>query len=136
MAYPRVFTSYDFDNDRAQKTLFIGQSIHSQTPFDIQDWSSKAALPQREWEQLVRAKINKCNMVVVLVGPKTYTATGVIKEIDFARSQNVPYFGVYVAGANQYTPLPTGLPRNRVIPWRWDSISNAIDQLMNEGKNL
>ena len=52
-----------------------------------------------------------------------------------AKEQNIPYFGVYVDGSNSKSNLPKGLERNRTIQWNWDNISNAIDQLMKEGKN-
>ena len=71
MANPRAFISFDFDNNSTERTLFIGQSKNSNTPFNIEDWSSKTTLPQKEWEKLIEAKINKCNMLIVLVGKKT-----------------------------------------------------------------
>lgn len=135
MADPRAFISFDYDNNSGEKLYFAGQAKNSRTPFNIEDWSSKTHLPQKEWENLINAKINKCNFLIVLVGKKTYTATGVIKEITFAKSQNVPVFGVYVDEANANTPLPTGLQRNRTIEWNWKKIANAINQVMKEGKN-
>lgn len=135
MANPRAFISFDFDNNKDEKVLFAGQAKNSRTPFNIEDWSSKTELPQREWERLIEDKINKCNILIVLVGKRTYTATGVIKEISFAKANNVPVFGVYVGGANATTDLPAGLPRNRTIAWDWERIADAIDQCMGEGKN-
>lgn len=135
MANPRAFISFDFDNNSTEKTLFSGQAKNSRTPFNIEDWSSKTALPQKEWEVLIEGKINKCNFLIVLVGKKTSSATGVVKEIAFAKSQDVPVFGVYVGGANTSTDLPSGLQRNRTIDWDWTRIANAIDQVMKEGKN-
>lgn len=135
MADPRAFISFDFDNNSLEKTLFSGQAKNSRTPFNIEDWSSKTSLPQKVWEALIEEKINKCNLLIVLVGKKTSTATGVVKEIAFAKSQDVPVFGVYVGGANTSTDLPTGLQRNRTIDWDWGKIANAIDQVMKEGKN-
>ncbi|HWY10239.1 MAG TPA: TIR domain-containing protein [Bacteroidia bacterium] len=135
MADPRAFISFDFDNNSNEKILFAGQAKHSKTPFNIEDWSSKSHLPQKEWEELIKAKINKCNMLIILVGKKMSTATGVVKEIAFAKSYNVPVFGVYVGDANTYSNLPEGLSRNRTINWKWDAIADAIDQVMKEGKN-
>ncbi len=135
MANPRAFISFDFDNNSTERVLFIGQAKNSSTPFNIEDWSSKTSLPQREWEKLIKDKINKCNLLIVLVGKKTHTATGVIKEIAFAKSQDVPVFGVYVGGANTTTTLPTGLQRNRTIDWDWKKIASAIDKVIGEGKN-
>lgn len=136
MADPRAFISFDFDHDETSKYLFVGQAKKdSPTPFTVSDWSSKSVLPQTQWEALIKDKINRCNLMIVLVGRSMATATGVRKEIQFAKDGNVPYFGVYVDGANSSSTLPTGLARNRVISWTWPGIAKAIDQMMAEGKN-
>jgi len=135
MANPRAFISFDYDHDSTEKNLFVGQSKNSSTPFSIEDWSSKAHLPQQTWEALIKAKINNCNMLIVLVGKTMASATGVAKEIAMAKEQNVPVFGVYVDGANSTSNLPKGLARNRTISWNWNSIASAVDQMMGEGKN-
>ncbi len=135
MSNPRAFISFDFDHDETERVLFIGQSKLSKSPFNIEDWSSKSSLPQSEWEKLIEEKINKCNMVIVLVGKTMSSATGVAKEISFAKANDVPVFGVYVDGANTVSNLPSGLQRNRVISWGWTAIASAIDQMMKEGKN-
>lgn len=135
MANPNTFISFDFDHDENQKVLFAGQAKNSKTPFSIKDWSAKSSMPQSKWEQIVKDKINKCNALIVLSGKTMASATGVAKEIAMAKDQDVPVFGVYVDGANTTSNLPKGLARNRTIAWNWDKIANAIDQVMNEGKN-
>lgn len=135
MADPRAFISFDFDHNQDEKTLFIGQSRNSKTPFTIQDWSAKESMPQDEWEEMVEEKMGRTNMVIVLVGKYMKTATGVAKEIKMAGENNVPVFGVYVGGADSISNLPDGLPRYRTIAWTWPGIAAMIDQMMNEGKN-
>lgn len=135
MSDPRAFISFDVDHNLDEKVLFAGQAKNSKTPFSIQDWSAKSSMPQSQWEAIVKEKINKCNMVIVLVGKYMASATGVVKEIKMAKDQDVPVFGVYVGGANTSSNLPTGLPRNRTIKWDWDAIASAIDKVMGEGKN-
>lgn len=134
---PRAFISFDYDNDQTSRMLFTGQgATSSPASFTIADWSSKEPLPQQQWEALIASKITKCNMVIVLVGRSMGSASGVAKEIEFANSANVPIFGVYVDGATVSSTLPIGLPRNRVIAWRWSDIAAAINQMMGEGKNV
>lgn len=136
MADPRAFLSFDFDHDSNTKVLFAGQATSkSPTPFIVQDWSSKVALTQAEWEALVAAKISQCHLMIVLVGRTMGSASGVVKEIAMAKDKNVPTFGVYVDGAGTASTLPTGLPRNRTIAWTWPAVGAAIDQMMTEGKN-
>ena len=135
MTDPRAFVSFDFDHDETPKVLFVGQAKNSKTPFSIQDWSAKSSMPQSQWEQIVKEKVNKCNMLIALVGKTMASASGVGKEISMAKDQSVPVFGVYVDGANTSSTLPTGLARNRTISWDWAEIAAAVDQMMGEGKN-
>jgi hypothetical protein len=135
MANPRAFISFDFDHNKDIKELFAGQSKNSRTPFNIEDWSSKEHLPQREWERLIKEKISKCNLLIVLVGKKTYLAAGVEKEITFAKDNNVPTFGIYVDDTGSSTSLPEGLSRARTITWDWEKIADWVSQSMKEGKN-
>ena len=135
MADPRAFISFDFDNNPVEKILFAGQIKNSTTPFSAEDWSSKETLPQSTWEQRLKEKIGKCHLMIVLVGRSMASATGVKKEISFANTKDVPYFGVYVDGANTTSNLPTGLARNRTISWNWQLIATEVDRMMREGKN-
>lgn len=135
MADPRAFISFDFDHNNDFRMLFCGQMKNSRTPFNIEDWSSKTVLPQREWEALINTKIKCCNMMIVLVGKNTAYASGVIKEISFAAANNIPIFGIYGSGADSSTNLPTGLSRSRVVAWDWGKIASWVDQCMKEGKN-
>jgi hypothetical protein len=135
MPDPRAFISFDFDHNENDRMLFVGQSKNSATPFSIEDWSSKAELPQAQWEAAISAKIAKCHLLIVLVGRSMGTASGVAKELAFAKALDVPFFGVYVDGAGTASTLPTGLARNRTISWTWSGIANAITQMMGEGKN-
>jgi hypothetical protein len=136
MTLPRAFLSFDFDHDLTAKNLFAGQArSDSPTPFEVADWSSKESLPQSQWEKLIAEKISRCHMLIVLVGNHMATATGVNKEIEMARDDGLPYFGVYANGAGASSTLPTRLQRKSVVAWKWDSIANMIDQCSRLGKN-
>lgn len=135
MAEPRAFISFDVDHNSTEKMLFAGQACHSKTPFSHEDWSAKAPMAQAEWESIIKEKVNKTHFMIVLVGRHMATASGVAKEIQMARSQNIPVFGVYVDDADTNSTLPIGLNRNRVISWTWDGIARAVSQMMGEGKN-
>lgn len=135
MADPRAFISFDFDNDKTVKALFAGQAKKDGTKITIEDWSSKTSLPQATWEKEIEEKIKKCNMLLVLVGKKMSSATGVDKEIQMAKDNDVPIFGVYVNDATEKSTLPTGLARTRTVKWEHDKIKEKIETMMSEGKN-
>ncbi|MGF7039721.1 TIR domain-containing protein [Mucilaginibacter lappiensis] len=134
MADPRAFISFDFDNNDKQKNYFVGQTINSRTPFNIQDWSSKEELVQSRWQEIIAQKMRYCQLMIVLVG-RSASATGIHREIEMAQASNIPFFGVYVDGADIFTPLPPGLSRNSTINWNWQAISDKIDRCMKDGKN-
>ncbi len=136
MADPRAFVSFDFDHNEASRNLFCGQAKKdSPTPFTVSDWSSKQVLQQNNWKTIIRDKINRTNMLIVLVGRSMGSASGVVAEIAMAKDCNVPIFGVYVDGAGTSSTLPTGLPRNRTVAWTWANVAAGIDTCMREGKN-
>jgi hypothetical protein len=136
MAAPRAFTSFDYDHDATSQVLFCGQADKdSPTPFTVANWSQPTELPQAEWEALNKARINNCHMLIVLVGKFMASATGVAKEIQMAKDQDVPVFGVYVNGGDSNSVLPAGLQRNRTVTWTWANVAACVDQMMTEGKN-
>lgn len=129
MSLPRAFLSFDFDHDLTPKVLFAGQArSDSPTPFAVQDWSSKASLPQALWEARIEQKIRQCHMLIALVGKNMSSATGVAKEIAMAKRVGVPCFGVYVNGAGTASTLPAGLARNNVVTWTWANVAAMVDQ--------
>jgi hypothetical protein len=136
VADPRAFLSFDYDHDEKSKILFAGQAKDSSpTPFMVADWSSKSALPEAEWHKSIKEKINRCNLLIVLVGKYMATASGVAKEIKMATDQNVPVFGVYVNGGDTSSTLPSGLSRGRTYTWTWADVATGINMCMKEGKN-
>lgn len=86
MAKKKVFISFDFDNDRFLKEALIGQSKLNHSPFEISDWSLKEEAPQKLWEEKALFKIKRSDIMVVLLGDKTYKASGVLKEIMMAKN--------------------------------------------------
>jgi hypothetical protein len=136
MSDPRAFISFDFDHDETYRMLFAGQGKKdSPTPYTVGDWSSKSVLPQAQWKSLIKEKINKCNLVIVLVGKNMASSGGVASEIAMAKECNVPCFGVYVNEANSLSTVPVGLPRSRTYSWTWPNVGSGIDLCMSEGKN-
>ena len=141
MADPRVFVSFDYDNDSPSKVYFIGQSKNEKTPFNFEDCSCKESLPQMEWEKRIKEKINNCNILLVLVSTHSVNATGVKKEIKMAVEQDVPVVGIYLPDSNgnywssQNTTLPEGLYHSNCRTWKWDNIKSLLDSAMERGKN-
>lgn len=126
MAKPRVFISFDFDNDEALRMLLVGQARNPDTPFDLADHSNKYHLTG-DWEAKTRIKIKGCDVVCVICGEKTDTATGVGREVRMAQELGVPYF--FLAG---YKDKLCKFPANRkasdkLYRWTWDGVKALIN---------
>lgn len=130
MTVPRVFASFDLEHNQEHKNIFVGQGKHPSTPWEIVDWSSI----EDSWEETLKERISKCDMVIVLVGRCMENATEVAKEIKLAHQQDIPVFGVYIDGANALSPLPEGLARSQTIAWTWPHVTTMIAKIMQEGK--
>ncbi|NLD38348.1 MAG: hypothetical protein GX654_15920 [Desulfatiglans sp.] len=123
MAKKRVFVSFDFDNDKVLKDFIIGQSRLADAPFEVIDTSLKEAAPMKTWEDKARAAIKRSNIVVVMVGPKTYKAPGVLKEVGMAREEGIPIVQVIGYKDGNYTAVPNA---GRLYAWNWDNMKKLL----------
>lgn len=111
---PRVFVSFDFDNDQQLKHLLIGQTKRQNLPFSVVDGSLKEAAPEPRWKEAALKEIRRCDLVVVLVGRHTYKAPGVLAEIAMARIEGKPIVQLIGSRGNGYTRVKGA---GRVIAW-------------------
>lgn len=123
MPKKRVFVSFDFDNDKILKDFIIGQSKLQDSPFEVIDTSMKEAAPERDWLDRAETKIKGSDMVLVMVGPKTHKAPGVLKEVAFAREWNKPIAQVIGYKDGDYTPVPDA---GRLYAWNWDNLKKLL----------
>jgi hypothetical protein len=122
-AQPRVFISFDFDNDSNMKDLFVGQKDNPKTPFNFSDWSSKEHLTG-DWKAKIKAKLAYVDVVCVLCGKNMNTATGVDHEIEMAKELGKPYFllALYDPGSNK----PNAASGDKLYKWTWDNLEKLI----------
>ena len=79
MGKKRVFVSFDFDNDKVLKDFIIGQARLADSPFEVADHSLKESQPERDWEWKAHQAISRAEMFIVMLGPKTKRASGVLE---------------------------------------------------------
>lgn len=120
----RAFISYDFDNDSALKTLLVGQSKLSDSPFEVHDWSIKAASPT--WRAEARRRIRASGLVIVLCGKHTDTAAGVAVELGIAQEEDVDYFLLagYSDGGN--IKPTTAKSTDKLYKWTWENLKSLV----------
>jgi len=119
----KVFVSFDFDNDRALKDFIIGQARHTDSPFEVIDHSLKEAAPEPDWPKKARAAIKRSELVLVMVGPHTHRAQGVLKEVAMAREEGVPIVQIIGYEDGNYTAAPNA---GRLFSWHWDNLKRLL----------
>lgn len=119
----KVFVSFDFDNDRVLKDFIIGQARHADSPFEVVDHSLKEAAPEPDWPKKARAAIKRSELVLVMVGPHTHRAQGVLKEVAMAREEGVPIVQIIGYKDGNYTAVPNA---GRLYSWSWDNLKRLL----------
>ena len=124
MAKKRVFVSFDFDNDKALKDFIIGQARLADSPFEVADYSLKEAQPERDWETKARRAISRAEAFIVMLGPKTKRASGVLKEVKMANDLGKARFQIvgYRDGALDWA-VPGG---GRCYRWHWETLKKLL----------
>lgn len=124
MAKKKVFVSFDFDNDKTLKEFIIGQAKLDDSPFEVADHSLKEAAPEKSWLDKARAAISRADVFIVMLGPKTKTAPGVLKEVKVANDLQKEKFQVigYRDGAEDWAVPDAG----RVYTWNWDNLEKLL----------
>ncbi len=125
MAKPRVFTSFDFDHDGDLRILFVGQSKLLDSPFELADWSVKAAMTG-DWKKKVTDRIRRVDQVVVLCGEHTNTANGVSAEINIARDEGKPYFLLKGRAHTTCTKPTAAKTSDKMYTWNWENLKKLI----------
>jgi hypothetical protein len=123
MAKKRVFVSFDFDNDKTLKDFIVGQARNPDSPFEIIDTSLKEAAPMKTWEEKARLAIGRSDLVLVMVGPNTYRAPGVLREVAMAREEGKPIVQVIGYRDGNYTPVANA---GRLYRWDWDNLKRLL----------
>ena len=125
MALKKVFASFDYDHDEDLRNLLVGQAKNSDTPFSLADWSVKEPMTG-DWKAKVRERIKRVDVVAVICGEHTDSATGVSVEVSIAQEEKKPYF-LLGCRANTACKKPkSALPSDDMYKWTWDNLKALI----------
>ena len=125
MTKARVFTAFDFDNDEDLRNMLVGQSKHSDSPFELADWSVKEAMTG-DWKAKVRTRIRGVDQVIIMCGEYTDKAVGVSAELRIAQEEEKPYF-LLRGRSSKICKKPTAAKTtDKMYPWTWDTLKALI----------
>ena len=125
MTKKSAFISFDYDNDDDLRILLAGQAKHPDTPFDIIDRSVKEHLTG-DWKEKVKGRIQRADLVIVICGEKTSTASGVAVELQIAKDEDRPFFLLWGRNGKTCTKPSTASSSDKIYKWTWDNLKSLI----------
>ncbi|HFD33025.1 MAG TPA: hypothetical protein ENJ28_10035 [Gammaproteobacteria bacterium] len=121
----RAFISFDIDHDEGVKTMLAGQAKLPDSPFDFKDNSVKEHLAG-DWKEKVRQRMGNVDVVIILCGTMTHTASGVADELSIAKEESKPYF-LLAAHSDKICTKPTSASASdKVYNWTWDNLKTLV----------
>ena len=121
----RVFISYDFHHDDGAKIMLAGQAKLPDSPFDFTDASLKDHLTG-DWKDKIRRRMDNIDIVIILCGENTHTATGVAAEVTIAQEKRKSYFLLAAYSDKTCTKPTTALAGDKVYNWTWPNLKTLI----------
>lgn len=121
----RAFISFDIDHDEGAKIMLAGQALHTDSPFDFKDNSVKDHLTG-DWEEKVRRRMDNVDVVIVLCGQHTHTASGVSKELKIAKAKAKPYFLLKAYSDKTCTKPTSAEATDKLYDWNWSNLKILI----------
>jgi arginase family enzyme len=124
-AKKRVFISFDIDHDEGVKAMLAGQAKLPDSPFDFTDASVKEHLIG-DWKEKVRRRMDNVDVVIILCGEHTHTASGVAAELTIAQEKDKQYFHLAAYADKTCTKPTSAKPSDKVYNWTWDNLKTLI----------
>lgn len=125
MTKKRVFICFDYDNDEVLKTFLVGQARLPDSPFELSDWSIKEHI-DGNWQEKARTRIRSVDVVVVICGENTSTATGVSAELKIAKDEGIAYFLLAGYSEKYCFPPKSASSTDKIYKWTWDNLKKLI----------
>lgn len=121
----RVFISFDYDHDSDLKALLVGQARNVDSPFEITDMSIKETI-SNNWKNNARRRIKGCDVVIVICGHETNTATGVSAELKIAQEEGVDYFLLNGRASGRCVKPTTAKSGDKIYDWTWNNLKILV----------
>jgi hypothetical protein len=125
MPKKRAFISFDYDNDQGAKVMLAGQAKYPDTPFDFTDASVKDHLTG-DWKEKVKRRLKNIDVMIVLCGVSTNTATGVAAELKLAQELGLEYFLLRAYNDKVCVAPVSTKPTDKIYNWTWDNLKLLI----------
>lgn len=123
----KLFISFAIE-DEIYRNHLVSQAKKDKSPFSFIDMSVKKPWPEDIWKEKCRAKIKKCDGMIVLVSKNSWHSSGTRWEIKCAHEEKVPVIGMQIKKNDKGAILPE-LKEVKIIDWTWKNIHETINKI-------
>lgn len=123
----KIFISFAIEDEEYRDHL-VGQAKLERSPFSFVDMSVKRPWNEKEWKRKCRAKIKRCDGMIVMLSKNTYHSSGARWEIKCAKEENIPVIGMHI-NKNNKGAIPPELKGMPIIEWSWENLSKSINKI-------
>lgn len=124
---PRVFISFHAE-DESQVNLLRNQARDPRFDIEFTDYSVKEPFDEK-WKTQCTERIKQSTVVVVMIGPETYSREAVLWEINKAYELGKPVLGVRIyRDENHRIPKPLIEHNAEVKNWDIDEVQAWIEK--------
>lgn len=109
--------------DKTQRDLLKGQSLHPRKPYEFIDMSVKEPY-DTEWKARVRTRIKRSDGVIILVSENSLNSSGQKWEIQCAKEEGKPIRGIWA-----YSDDRTKIDGITTLIWSDKNITDFIDSI-------
>lgn len=122
----KIFISFAYE-DKIYRDHLISQRDNGRSPFTFMDMSVKKPWNEEVWKNKCRAKIKKCDGVIVLLSKHTWHSSGTRWEMKCAVEENIPIVGMHIK-KNKKGANPPELKNAKIIEWNWKNINEIVNE--------
>lgn len=121
----KVFISFHMDDLHAKK-LIEAQAKSDRFDLEFINYSVNEPFDER-WKTQCKERIRQCDIVICMIGEKTYSREAVIWELNTAYALGKKVFGIRIY-RDKYHTTPSPLLTNRAVIANWN-IADINDEI-------
>lgn len=124
----RIFTAFAIE-DKALRTLLVGQRLNTDTPFEWTDMSVQEPWDD-QWKTKCRSRIKGCDGLIGIITKSTPKAAGQLWEIKCAYEEGKAVLLIHgYSDSKLSSGIPSEIAGRTISPWTWPAIEAFIKRV-------
>ena len=125
MSKPRVFISFDLQNDDDLRDLILEQGSGPDFPLAIVDWSNTNGVGDVARQEL-QQRFTAVDLIVVLCGEMTHQADNVSFELAVGEEADKPNVLLWGRKGRLVCAPKAAGPKDQIHEWSWEVLERIV----------